>query len=53
MELYEKIFDGVAEFNNFLNRELIKRGIRIIPITVVETINFRIKVYYTIDEIES
>ena len=52
MELYEKMFTGVANFNLFLNTELIKKGIRIIPITVTEMKSGIIRVYYTIEEIE-
>ena len=52
MELYERFFTGVIGFNDFLNTELIKKGIRIIPITVIEKKSDIIKVYYTIEEIE-
>jgi hypothetical protein len=52
MELYEKICDGVKDFNDFVNIELIKNGIRIIPITVTEMKSGTIRVYYTIEEIE-
>jgi len=53
MELREKMFTGVKHFNDFLNIELIKNGIRITLISVIEMKSGIIKVYYTIDEIES
>jgi len=51
MELHEKMFTGVDNYNDFLNTELIKKGIRIIPISVIEMKSGIIKVYYTIEEI--